>query len=145
MYTHTSCHGCAWVEVRIYLASDASNGDKKQKVLYQNVSRDGYTCLHLACLKGAPDDIIKSLIDIGGKELVMAVTGTSWGNRTALHFACFGASYNIMKMLIDVGGKDLIMAKNSRGNTALHLVCCNINNHDNPADKIKIFVNFKSS
>ena len=28
-----------------------------------------WTCLHLACFRGAPDDIINAMIDIGGKEL----------------------------------------------------------------------------
>jgi len=136
-YLYNLCRGKNWVEVRKYLASDASKKDKKHQVYCCDVTHRR-TCLHWAC--HAPDDIFKSLIDIGGRELVMAVTGTSWGNRTALHFACFGASYNIMKMLIDVGGKDLVMAKSSHGNTALQSLCYYINEHDNQAEKVKLFL-----
>ena len=59
----------AWDEVRKYLASDASKKEKKQQVSYQDSSL--YTCLHYACINGAPDDIVKSMIVIGGKNLVM--------------------------------------------------------------------------
>ena len=97
-------------EVRKKYLSSANDEDKKQQVSYQNTSLR-FTCLHWACIYGAPDDIVKSLIDIGGKKLVMvAVNG--WLKRTELHYACiYGASFNIVKMLIDVGGKDLVMAK----------------------------------
>ena len=138
------CEREAWDEVRNYLlVSDASKKEeKKQQVSYQDTSSLRFTCLHLACLHISPDDIIKSLIDIGGKPLVMAVNGQKM---TALHYsavACskHGASFNVMKMLIDVGGKDLVMAEKNDGNTGLHLLCYNINKQDSPADKIKLFL-----
>ena len=138
------CEREAWDEVRNYLlVSDASKKEeKKQQVSYQDTSSLRFTCLHLACLHISPDDIIKSLIDIGGKPLVMAVNGQKM---TALHYsavACskHGASFNVMKMLIDVGGTDLVMAEKNDGNTGLHLLCYNINKQDSPADKIKLFL-----
>jgi acyl CoA:acetate/3-ketoacid CoA transferase alpha subunit len=71
------------------------------------------------CNRDAPDDIIKAMIDIGGKELVIKkdnVTGT------ALHSACLhGKSYDIIKMLIEVGGNDLVTAKDDCGNNAFVL------------------------
>ena len=99
----------------------------------------GYTCLHWACIKHAPTHIFKSLIDIGGRELVMMRTGRQ--KTTALHSACSNrASFNAMKKLINVGGKHLVMAKNSDGSTALHDLCNRINNHKNPAKKINLFL-----
>jgi ankyrin repeat protein len=84
-------------EIRNYLAS-ANDEDKKPQVSYQDASLR-FTCLHLACINGASDDIIKLLIDIGGRELVM-VHGRE--KNTALQVACIGASFNVIKMRIDV-------------------------------------------
>eukprot|EP00979_Chaetoceros_neogracilis_P004322 scaffold766_cov185-Chaetoceros_neogracile.AAC.2 len=57
-----------WPEVRKYLSSDAAEEEKKSNIIYRG---DDGTCLLLARLYGAPDDIIKAMLDIGGKELVM--------------------------------------------------------------------------
>ena len=125
-----------WSELRKYLSSDAAEEEKKSNVICCN--DDEITCLHLAICYGASDDIIKTLLDIGGKELVMMIDDA---DGTALHFACIiGASYNIIKMLIEVGGKDLIMAKGKDGCTALHHLCWRIKQNTKVAEKIKLIL-----
>jgi hypothetical protein len=131
------CNTKKWSEARKYLSSDAVQEEKKSNIMYCNVN--GMTCLHQACYRGAPDDIIKAMIDIGGKVLVMK-TGSYYA-QTALHLACWnGASYNIIKMLIEVGGKDLVMAKSKGGYTALHHLCRCIEKHTKVAEKIKLIL-----
>jgi len=120
------CHDERWPEVRKYVSS--------ANIMYCNDY--GQTCLYAACGRGAPDDIIKTMIDIGGKELVMMIDDD---DRTVLRSACYsGRSYNIIKILIEVGGKDLVMAKKTVGNTALHDLCWNIKKHTKAAEKIKL-------
>jgi hypothetical protein len=98
----------------------------------------GWTCLQRACYRDAPDDIIKAMLDIGGKESIMNI---DVDNGTVLHSACCdGASCNIIRIFIEVGGKDLIMAKNKNGDTALHKLCHNIAKHFKVAEKIKLFL-----
>jgi len=93
------------------------------------------TALHLACKYAASVDVIKMLVDIGGKDLVMAKDKE---NRTALHTACCwnGASVDVMKMLVDIGGKELVMAKNKTIRTSLHYACW----HGVSVDFIKMLV-----
>jgi len=130
------CFHNKWPEVRKYLSSDAAEEEKKSNIMYRD--DEGSTCLQEACSHDAPDDIIKTMLDIGGKELVMM---KEINDCTALHFACYkGASYNIIKMLIEVGGKDLVMAKSSSGNTALHWLCVFIKSHTKVGEKIKLFL-----
>jgi len=125
-----------WPKARKYLSSDAAEEEKKSNIMYRE--RHGRTCLNRAFYYEAPDDIIKAMIDIGGKDLVMMKDNDNW---TVLHSACIGgASYYIMKMLINVGGKDLIMAKSNGGDTALHCLCCYINPHTKVAEKIKLIL-----
>jgi len=130
------CMNEDWPELRKYVSSDAAEEEKESNVMC--CYGDGWTCLIFACFLGAPDDIIKTMIDIGGKELV---TKEDIANRTALHSACCeGASYNIIKMLIEVGGKDLVMAKDNYGETALHYLCVYIKSRTKAAEKIKHFL-----
>jgi hypothetical protein len=125
-----------WPEVRKYLSSDAVEEEKKSNIMSRHDY--GITCLYAACLHGAPDDIIKAMVDIGGKELVMVINGF---DVTVLHSACYyGASYNIIKMLIEVGGKDLVMAKDKKGNNALHHLCWYIEEHAKAAEKINFIL-----
>ena len=85
-YIYDLCRGRKWDEVRKFLDTDSNNKDKKLEVVRYR-GGNGCTCLHHACCyKKPPDDIIKSLLDIGGKELVMITN--SW-KRTALHYACW--------------------------------------------------------
>jgi hypothetical protein len=133
----TLCDDKKWPKVRKYLSSDAAEEEKKSNIMHCHDY--GQTCLHRAICRGAPADIIKTMIDIGGKELIMKV---DIGNRTALHYACLhGRSYNIIKMLIEVGGKDLVMAKDENGDhTALHFLCWSIGEHTKVAEKINLIL-----
>jgi hypothetical protein len=126
-----------WPEVRNYLSSDAAEEEEKKSTIMDRHG-DGWTCLHLAFCRDAPDDIIKAMIDIGGKELIMKID--LYGN-TALHSACRNVrSYNIIKMLIEVGGKDLVMVKDNGDDTALHDLCWYIKKHTKAAEKIKLIL-----
>eukprot|EP00979_Chaetoceros_neogracilis_P013237 scaffold3742_cov267-Chaetoceros_neogracile.AAC.9 len=130
------CNDKDWPEVRKYLSSDATEEEKKSNIMYY----DNYlgTSLQRACRDDPPDDIMKAMLDIGGKELIMKVHD---GDQTVLHDACYsGASHNIIKMLIDVGGKDLVMAKDKVGETALHNLCWSIRSHTKVAEKIKLIL-----
>eukprot|EP00979_Chaetoceros_neogracilis_P008259 scaffold1833_cov263-Chaetoceros_neogracile.AAC.20 len=131
------CFGKEWPEGRKYLSSDAAEEEKKSNVMCRDGSF-GRTCLHLAFCRGAPDDIMKAMVDIGGNESVMMIDNDE---RTALHSACMnGAYYNIIKMLIEVGVKDLVMVKSRIGNTALHRLCVDIKKHTEVAEKIKLIL-----
>ena len=130
------CSAEKWPEVRKYLSSDAAEDEKKSYIMCRYYYRR--TCLQQACCHGAPHDIIKAMIDIGGKELVMKIDKNDW---TVLHLACNnGVSYYIIKMLINVGGKDLVMAKNKNGETALHFFCPSIEEDNDDAEIIKLFL-----
>jgi hypothetical protein len=132
----TLCCDKKWSEVRKYLSSDAAEEEKKSNIMYCNDF--GRTCLHQACCHGAPDDIIKTMLDIGGTELIMKVDNDDW---TVLHCACINAaSYDVIKMLIEVGGKDLVMAEDKDGETALHDLCWSIEEHTKVAEKIKLIL-----
>jgi hypothetical protein len=87
--------------------------------MYSTGGWTGVTCLHLACRLVAPDDIVKALLDIRGKQLVMMTT--IGGRNTALHYGCCntGGSYNVTKMLVDVGGENIVMAKKSKGRNCI--------------------------
>jgi len=131
-----------WDEVREFLVdSDSNDKDEKQEFVFYRGGR-GPTCLHVACCRHPPDDIIKSLLDIGGLGLVM-MKDDNWWEYTALHYACCkGASLNAIKMLIDLGGRELIMAKDLDDYTALYSLCEYSNGtHDsNVANKIKLMI-----
>jgi hypothetical protein len=132
------CAKYKWSEVRKYLSSDAAEEEKKANIMYRNDHYWGRTSLYVAIYWDAPDDIIKAMLDIGGKELVMM---NAFNGNTALHFACDrGTSYNIIKMLIDVGGKDLVMTKDNNGDTALHDLCLCIKRHAKAAEIIKLIL-----
>jgi hypothetical protein len=132
------CDDKKWSEVRKYLSSDEVEEEKKSNIMYRN--RYGKTGLHAAfCHGGVPDDIVKTMLVIGGRELVIK---KAINDQTALHVACdYGASSNIIKMLIEVGGKDLVMAKDKYGETtAIHHLCRCIERHTKVAEKIKLIL-----
>jgi len=123
-----------WKPIRDFLDSDASTNttpDKRlQCVLYQRA--DDSKCLHEACCTYAPVDIVKSMIEIGGKELVMMTTVKK---STALNYSCYGgATFSVFKMLIDVGGKDLVLASSNclYVDSVLHELCRRIQDCDDP-------------
>ena len=113
-----------WDEVRKFLSTGPTGGsedDFMQAIVYQPIIEFGTTTLILAITKSAPTDIITSLIDKGGKDLVMVNKDKNkW--TTALHWACReGASVDVevVKHLLDVGGDELIVIKDDGGKTAL--------------------------
>lgn len=55
----------------IYLPIQHADKDEKRNVMYSTGGWTGVTCLHLACRLVAPDDIVKALLDIRGKQLVI--------------------------------------------------------------------------
>ena len=160
-YLRNLCSWEKWWEVREFLFSDASSKDKKRQQIFHcreeqvNDDGDGFsTCLHYACKYGAPEGIIDSMIDIGGKELVMmhdvlyddCGQSISGKGGTALHCACSSyehdgsASFDVIELLIDVGGKELVMTKDGNGYTALHELCDSIIYTQNNAARIIKFM-----
>jgi len=129
------CNAKKWPEVREYLSSDAAEEEKRSNIMYRN--RCG-TCFHRACYHGAPRDIIKAMLDIGGRELIMKIDDD---DSTVLNDACIiGASFNLIEILINVGGKDLVMAKDKYGETALYNLCRRIKRHTKAAEKIMLIL-----
>jgi ankyrin repeat protein len=81
----------------------------------------GKTVLHYTCHGGYPIEMNMDLLDVGGRELVMAM-GES--NETAL-FTAFKKHpdfYSIVSRMIDLGGQELILKQDRNGNTLLHLL-----------------------
>ena len=82
------CHNRKWPEVQEYLSSDATDEEKKQNVMMTD-SNDN-TALHWTCCLGGSHgvsyNIIKMLVDVGGKDLVMAKNKNGF---TALNFLCW--------------------------------------------------------
>ncbi|CAJ1936881.1 unnamed protein product [Cylindrotheca closterium] len=75
-----------------------SKKEAKAKVLETN-DGDGATALHSACLKQAPLDIIRKILDIGGAETAKL---TDAHGRLPLHCACiFESDLNVIQHLID--------------------------------------------
>lgn len=139
-YLFKLCGDQKWDQVRAFLDSDSNNKDEKRQFVFYQGASPRWTCLHRACYQKAPDDIVKSLIDIGGKDLVM-MTSQSGRKMTALHYACYGGAYfNVIKMLIDIGGEELVVVKDSFGDTALHTLSRFIHDCDNAADKINLLI-----
>ena len=124
-----------WKTIRDFLDPDASTkttpDERLQCVLYQKFSDDS-TCLHEACWTLTPLDIVKSMIEIGEKQLVMMTTAKK---STALNYLCYdGVTFSVFKMLIDVGGKDLVLASSNclYVDSVLHELCRRIHDCDDP-------------
>ena len=124
-----------WKTIRDFLDPDASTkttpDERLQCVLHQKFSDDS-TCLHEACWTLTPLDIVKSMIEIGGKELVMMTTVKK---STALNYSSYGgATFSVFKMLIDAGGKDLVLASSNcvYVDSVLHELCRRIQDPDDP-------------
>ena len=107
-------------KVRKFLSSgptDGSEDDFMANILYQD--RFGETTLMLAIEDKAPTDIITSLIEKGGKDLVMMKDDD---RGTALHIACHNnPSVEVVKHLLDVGGEELLVIEDEDGKTALNI------------------------
>ena len=76
-----------------------------------------YTALHHACWRGATNDVMKILIDVGGKELVVAKTDNGY---TALHYLCRNinshnkANDNKIKFMLQIPGTETILTVKDR-------------------------------
>ena len=82
------CDDKKWDEVQAILDSESiSNEIKREVVCYQGSVHEfnGWRILHRACCNKPPPKIIKSLLDVRGKQLVLM---TSNGKLTAVHNAC---------------------------------------------------------
>jgi len=81
-----------------------------------------WTALHIACEYGATFDVIKTLINLGGKELVIAKNSHFF---TALHYLCLRIKNdtniaNKIKLLLEVPGTEIILTvKNKKGEIPL--------------------------
>jgi hypothetical protein len=74
---------------------------------------------HRACTRKAPFDVVKTIIDIGGRELVLQ---TKYAKFNTLHFACdTDSSVDVVNLLMHVGGKELLAGTNSNGSLPLLL------------------------
>jgi ankyrin repeat protein len=82
------------------------------------------TALHYACDGGASYNIIKMLIEVGGKDLVMAKD--NYGN-TALHYLCRRIKRHTrpakkIKLILQVGDANLLLStKYHAGQTPLEI------------------------
>lgn len=83
------------------------------------------TTLQLTLKFDRSAEVISSLIDIGGKKLVMMCEES---HGSALHWACStneNVSIEIISKMLEVGGKELVMLKTKNNGTALHWACMN--------------------
>ena len=137
---NTLCAERRWTKVREELASPSTldpSGTKLNEALMRGDFL-GWTALHFACKNNAPDDIVYSMIELGGKDIVMQKNN---GGVTALNIKCVhGTSYNVFKKLVDVGGKELILAKDDDDWTVLHDLANNIEKHEDAAEKIQLLL-----
>lgn len=80
-YLFDLCYDGKLDAVRKYLASNANANanEKKQQICYRAEEKHNFTCLHWTCRNGAPDDIVKTLINMGGKKLVLMKSSGWYG------------------------------------------------------------------
>lgn len=105
-----------------------------------DTSNRHHSCLHEACDRGAPADVVKMMIDIVGKDLTKIKDNHG---RTALLIACgrSGACYDSIKVLAESGGKDLVRMKSDYdGGTALHWLCMCMDSHFAVEEKIRFLL-----
>ena len=80
--------------------------------------------LHFACSMGVSFDVTKMLIDVGGKELVIA---NDKEGKTALNCICFSTKNTTcvtqkIKLMLQVAGMETILTeKNKKGKTLLDI------------------------
>jgi len=132
MHVSEKCFNQRWNDVSYYLTRRHKT-ESKVKIRLMEYDELGFTSLHIACNKKAPNQIIHSMIDMGGNDLVMMTTShkTSIGN-TALHYACIRLLHtDVIKHLLNVGGKDLALMVNDYNMTALHDLCDSIKKRKN--------------
>lgn len=82
---------------------------------------NGQNALHTACLLKAAAEVIVTIAEIGGCQLVLEKNSNG---STALHYAIWRmVSIEVIKKLIEIGGRELVMVKSVDGSTSLHLAC----------------------
>jgi len=122
------CYNEKWRNAQKYLSSDATDEEKKRNVFYtDNYDR---TALHYACmprgsrLKGASYNIINMMVDVGGKDLVMAKDHL---DETALHWVCHFINHHYeaadkIKLFLEVGDANVLSTTmNYNGHTPLEI------------------------
>jgi hypothetical protein len=91
---------------------------------------------HTAFEKNTSTDLIKKMIDNGGRKLVMATDGDGF---TSLCSALIhNASIDVIDKLVDVGGRELVVAKNSWEQNSLHMALT----HGAPIEVIEKLLKF---
>jgi len=91
--------------------------DESKKANVEWTDQWGYNCFHRTCQNNPPVDIVQSMIDIAGKDIIFETTDDDW---IPFHIACYsGASIDVIKIFIDVGGKELLMIESTDGWTVL--------------------------
>ena len=109
--------------------------------MYSTGGWTGVTCLHLACRLVAPDDIVKALLDIRGKQLVMM---TTIGGNTALlytmHVVILVDPIMSRRCWLTSAGKMSSWQRITKGETALYILWYHINEHTQVANEIKLFL-----
>jgi hypothetical protein len=97
-----------------FLLFDAS---EERAIFMERMDYECTTILHCTYQYNASIKFINTLIDIGGRELVIA---TNTHGDTALHLACNGnTSIETINRLIDIGGRELLSANDNQGNFPL--------------------------
>lgn len=74
---------------------------------------------HAACLLKAPSEVIVTIVEIGGCQLVLEKNSNG---STASHYAIW-QMVSTLKKFIEIGGRELVMVKSVNGSTSLHRAC----------------------
>ncbi len=83
-------------------------------------------------------EIVKLMIDIGGRELIMEKGN---GGNSVLHSAVFGhrrAGFDIVREITRFGGKELLLQQDAFGNNILHSLCSHSTYRQNITDNVGI-------
>ena len=104
------------------------------------VDREGFTCLHWACIHGIRDwpyhiDYSKSIVRLFLDHSNIDVNIQNEDGNTALHLACWHDLEDIVKLLLAHPNTDPNI-QNNEGRTPLHAACRN-----NNAKAVKVLVN----
>lgn len=121
-------------------SSSSSSSDEDSPTSTRKIGRRQQSCLHEACDRGAPADVVRMMIDIAGNDLTKLKDNHG---RTALLIACgrSGACYDVIKTLAESGGKELVLMKSDYdGGTALHWLCMCMDSHFAAEEKITLLI-----
>lgn len=104
------------------------------------IDREGFTCLHWACIHGIMDwpyhiDYSKRIVRLFLDHSNIDVNIQNEDGNTALHLACWHDLEDIVKLLLAHPNTDPNI-QNNQGHTPLHVACSN-----NKAKAVKVLVN----